>query len=172
MRRTLITLALLALSAGQLAGKECTTIFADMVFCPDEAWQEMDVPTPEGIMIWENGSFMAKAVMESHVSGTSLSAAETMEAVKKSVRDSLPDPDDVSFAEYQIVKGKGIDHGIIAYSITFNGEVIRVHHSFLLGDTLIVQFITHADAAVSDKGLSVHRDFVSLFKLIKPAKAA
>lgn len=169
MRLALSTLSLLSLfAASSVSAKSCDPILADMSFCPNGVWERMEIDLPDGVFLWRNGPTIAKAIVEAHTSGSAPDAEVVMEAIKDSVRGSLADPETVTFTEHYVQEEEMIDRGIIGYDLSIKGNEISLHHSFMLADQVVIQFVTHRAGGDHLDNLLAHRNFIRSFEIDKP----
>jgi hypothetical protein len=169
MRRTLTALALTFLSAtSSLAAESCTKILSDLSFCPTKPWAEIDEQLPYGIAAWTNENMTAKLIAQQVSPGVDATPEVVLDQIKASVRNSLSNPEDVTFVQHQVAEGAIIDHGILSYDLSIRNQTVRVYHSFMLTDAAVVQFVSHTRGADIDENLASHLDFVSSFQLIEP----
>jgi hypothetical protein len=169
MRRTLTALAITIFSASaSYAAEPCTKILSDLTFCPTQSWTEIDEKLPYGIAAWTNESMTAKLIAQQVSSGVDATPEMVLDEIKASVRNSLSNPEDVTFVQHQVAEGVIVDHGILSYDLNIRDQTVRVYHSFMLTEAAVVQFVSHTRDADIDENLASHLDFVSSFKIVEP----
>ncbi len=167
MRNTLIALAIFISCVSPATAGACTSILKDLAFCAEGKWDRVDVDLPEGMLLWRKPGITAKMMAQGFVPGSVPDPSAVMAAIKNSVRASQDDPEAVSFTKHQIREGKRFDRGIIAYDLVVEGNPVRMHHSFMLAEQALIQFVTHSRAADEAANLAAHRDFITSFKVIE-----
>lgn len=173
MRRLLISAALSAIVASQASAEVCTLLLRDLSFCHAGQWQEVGANLPEGMKVWTAEPDVTAKLMAQPVTGLLAESPEVvLAALKTSVRASQEDPGSVTFKEHHIFDGSHFEHGIISYELIVNSQPVLVHHSFMLADTVVLQFVTHGRSADDAENLEFHRDFVTSFKVIEDQQDA
>jgi hypothetical protein len=173
MYRPLVALALTFMTALPAFAADCRQLTNEISFCPQpDAWIEANEDLPDGMMVWVNETVVGKVIMEGHQSGTAPGADEAMEMLKQSIRQSLDNPEDITFGQHQLFSGKAEDRGIISYDLIIRGHIVRIHHSFMLADDVMMQFVTYTQSDSEARNLETHRDFVTSFKVQSPEEEA
>lgn len=177
MRFTLAALAFASalatsIASPSIAEENCTRILSDLSFCPDEVWTEDTEEHPYGIAVWHKDDVTAKMIAQHLTKGVKVDTEMVFESIKESVRSSLANPETVTFLYHESAEGDLIDQGILSYDLIMNGKSIRLHHSFMLSDGAVVQFVSHTKRSDSEQNLKDHISFVSSFRLVEPQIAA
>ena len=168
MRHLLLAATMASVISSPTMAEECTPLMTDLFFCPEGSWEELDRELPGGTKVWTSGpDVTAKLVAQPIPSGMANNPKSVMDAIKDSVRASQDDPESVTFSEHYLHADARFDRGIIAYEVMVGDKAIQLHHSFMLADSVVLQFMTYSDATDDAGNLELHRNFVTSFKVIE-----
>ncbi len=167
MRRILLAATLItsSLFTPAFAVEGCEKILSDYVFCGAGDWDRIPQADVPGLFVWRAGSSAAKLIVEPHEPGSAPEMDVIMDAVRQSVRGSFADPSVVTFRD-EAVAGEG-DRGLgsIIYDISTSNGVVRVHHSVMVTETLVMQYSTVTKDLSGKSASAIHKDFISGFRI-------
>jgi hypothetical protein len=169
MFKFIATAALMMGIAGPLAAQECDQVRENYVFCAEDKWQQFQHPAfPEGMFIWKSTAATGKLLVETSSADIHIDTEIILDAIKDSVRKSLSENASANFLEHAYVDGREKSLGTISYDLTDGEDTLRTHHSVIVTDKTIMQYVTIMSGDDHEAGAQTHQDFLKRFKTVVP----
>ncbi|GFE64295.1 hypothetical protein [Litoreibacter roseus] len=168
-------LAVILSAAGWVGGAHaaCVPLHEQIEFCDDGAtWQRFEMVANETLAMFRfEDKSIGKLIVEKAAPGQRITAKMVEDAIIEKVGKQSAETG-VAPIDVQTREGGRIgEHviGTVQYEMDMaDMGIVQFHHSYLVGDALVVQFVTLSNVLEHDMAKTVHQRFIERFEISKP----
>lgn len=173
MRITTFLISALAIflmsDAADAAPAVCGEISPRIEFCQNGEWLPLD-NHDQGISSWHNeDGLIAKLIYEDAPDSDNLTTEMMEEAILSLVSTQVGGADEVQIETLSggVMSGRLV--GTLIYSFLSQERDVLAHHSYVVDDGLVIQFMTFSHSIDKTQAGALHRRFLSGFSVSAPS---